>query len=173
MRGHALLRSSWSRRRRIATNACLNALESRKRARRLLPDQLGPAAAAMTAAAPAVDVAWLEPFPDSDLASIADDAPNPETRYSSRESVRLAFVAAMQELPPRQRATLLLCDVLGWAAAEVATLLGGTTASINSALQRARDARQAISAGAIAGGRETRCRAAGASRALSQGVGRT
>jgi len=124
---------------RIATNACLNALESRRSARRLLPDQLGPAVAAMTATAPATEVAWLEPFPDSDLTSIADEAPNPEARYSARESVRLAFVAAIQELPPRQRATLLLCDVLGWAAAEAATLLGGSTASINSALQRARE----------------------------------
>jgi RNA polymerase sigma-70 factor (ECF subfamily) len=124
---------------RVATNACLNALESRKSVHRRLPDQLGPAVAAMTATAPATDVAWLEPFPDSDLASIVDEASDPEARYSSRESVRLAFVAAIQELPPRQRATLLLCDVLGWAAAEVATLLGGSTASINSALQRARE----------------------------------
>ena len=124
---------------RIATNACLNALESRKSVQRLLPHQLGPAVAAMTATAPAMDVAWLEPFPNSELATIADEAPNPEARYSSHESVRLAFVAAIQELPPRQRATLLLCDVLGWAAAEVATLLGGSTASVNSALQRARE----------------------------------
>jgi RNA polymerase sigma-70 factor (ECF subfamily) len=124
---------------RIATNACLNALEGRKSAQRLLPDQLGPAVAEMNATAPATDIAWLEPFPNSNLACIADEAPNPESRYSSLESVRLAFVAAIQELPPRQRATLLLCDVLGWAAAEAATLLGGSTASINSALQRARE----------------------------------
>jgi RNA polymerase sigma-70 factor (ECF subfamily) len=125
---------------RIATNACLNALASRKQAQRLLPDQLGPAAA--TAAMPEggpPDVAWLEPFPESDLEGIADDAANPEARYSSREAVQLAFVAAIQELPPRQRAALILCDVLGWAAAETATLLGGSTASINSALQRARE----------------------------------
>jgi RNA polymerase sigma-70 factor (ECF subfamily) len=124
---------------RIATNACLNALESRKSTQRLLPYQLGAAVAAMTATAPATEVAWLEPFPDSDLAHIADEAPNPEARYSTRESVRLAFVAAIQELPPRQRAALLLSDVLGWTAAEAATLLGGTTASVNSALQRARE----------------------------------
>jgi RNA polymerase sigma-70 factor, ECF subfamily len=84
-------------------------------------------------------VAWLEPYPDSNLEGIADDAPNPEARYTSREAVKLAFVAAIQQLPPRQRAVLLLCDVLGWAAAEAATLLGGSTASINSALQRARE----------------------------------
>jgi RNA polymerase sigma-70 factor (ECF subfamily) len=88
--------------------------------------------------APATEVAWLEPYPDSDLEGIADDAPNPEARYTTREAVQLAFLAAIQELPPRQRAALLLCDVLGWAATEAATLLGGSTASINSALQRAR-----------------------------------
>lgn len=124
---------------RIATNACLNALASRKSAQRLLPDQLGPASAPMPPGAPATDVAWLEPFPDSDLTGIADDAPTPEARYTSREAVQLAFVAAIQQLPPRQRAALLLCDVLGWAATEAATLIGGSTASINSALQRARE----------------------------------
>jgi len=123
---------------RIATNASLNALESRKRAQRLLPDQLGPAAQGMPAGAPAADLPWLEPYPDTDLTAIADEAPTPEARYSSREAVQLAFIAALQELPPRQRAALLLCDVLGWAAAEAATLLGGSTASINSALQRSR-----------------------------------
>jgi RNA polymerase sigma-70 factor (ECF subfamily) len=123
---------------RIATNACLNALESRRSAQRLLPDQLGPAAGQMPAGGPATDVAWLEPFPDSDLTGIADEAPTPEARYTLRESAQLAFVAAIQQLPPRQRAALLLCDVLGWAAAETATLLGGSSASINSALQRAR-----------------------------------
>lgn len=124
---------------RIATNACLNALESRKRAQRLLPDQLAPAAAQMPAGGPATDVAWLEPYPDADLTGLADDAPTPEARYSSREAVQLAFIAAIQQLPPRQRAALLLCDVLGWAAAEAAALLGGSTASINSALQRSRE----------------------------------
>ena len=124
---------------RIATNACLNALASRKQAQRLLPDQRAPASTLMPDGAPATDVAWLEPYPDSNLEGIADEAPNPEARYSSREAVQLAFVAAIQALPPRQRAALLLCDVLGWAAAEAATLLGGSTASINSALQRARD----------------------------------
>jgi RNA polymerase sigma-70 factor, ECF subfamily len=124
---------------RIATNACLNALESRKLAARLLPDQQFPATTEMPNGRPAADVVWLEPYPDSNLEGIADDAPTPEARYSSREAVKLAFVATIQGLPPRQRAVLLLCDVLGWASHEAATLLGGSTASINSALQRARD----------------------------------
>jgi RNA polymerase sigma-70 factor, ECF subfamily len=124
---------------RIATNACLNALESRESAQRLLPDQLASAARQMPAGGPATDVAWLEPYPDSDLTGIADAAPNPEARYSSREAAQLAFVAAVQQLPPRQRAALLLCDVLGWSAAEAAALLGSSTASINSALQRSRE----------------------------------
>jgi RNA polymerase sigma-70 factor, ECF subfamily len=123
---------------RIATNACLNALASRKSMQRWLPDQHGPVAVETTVGGPATDVAWLEPYPDSDLDGIADHAPNPEARYTSREAVQLAFVATIQQLPPRQRAALLLCDVLGWAATEAATLLGGSTASINSALQRAR-----------------------------------
>jgi RNA polymerase sigma-70 factor (ECF subfamily) len=126
---------------RIATNACLDALASRKNMRRLLPDQQSPASAAvqMPEGAPPTEVAWLEPYPDSDLEGIADDAPNPEARYSSREAVQLAFVAVIQQLPPRQRAALLLCDVLGWSADETAHLLGGSIASVNSALQRSRE----------------------------------
>jgi RNA polymerase sigma-70 factor, ECF subfamily len=124
---------------RIATNACLNAIDSRKRAKRLLPDQHSPATVQMPDGKPASDVAWLEPFPDSGLERIADEAPNPEARYASGEAVQLAFIAAIQQLPPRQRAVLLLCDVLGWSAAEAASLLDGSTASINSALQRARE----------------------------------
>src|SRR5438105_5415463 len=124
---------------KIATNVSLDALASRKHVQRLLPDQHAPATAEMPDGKPATDVAWLEPYPDSHLEGIADDAPNPEARYTSREAVKLAFVAAIQQLPPRQRAVLLLCDVLGWAAAEAATLLGGSTASVNSALQRARE----------------------------------
>ena len=125
---------------RIATNASLDALASRKQARRLLPDQHGPAAAALQLPeTPATEIAWLEPYPEAGLETVADEAPNPEARYSSREAVQLAFVAAIQELPPRQRASVLLCDVLGWASGEAATLLGGSAASVNSALQRARD----------------------------------
>jgi RNA polymerase sigma-70 factor (ECF subfamily) len=124
---------------RIATNACLNALEGRKHQQRYLPDQLGPAGPPKMEGSPALDVPWLEPYPDMNLEAFADVAPNPEARYTARESVQLAFVAAIQELPPRQRAALMLCDVLGWASAEAATLLDGSTASINSALQRARE----------------------------------
>lgn len=124
---------------RIATNACLNALASRKSARRWLPDQHAPATDQMPDGKPADDVAWLEPYPDSNLVSVADDTLSPEARYSSAESVKLAFIAAIQYLPPRQRAAILLCDVLGWAAVEAATLIGGSTASINSTLQRARE----------------------------------
>jgi RNA polymerase sigma-70 factor (ECF subfamily) len=124
---------------RIATNACLNTIASRKDARRLLPHQMGPATVLMPEGAPATEVAWLEPYPDSNLGEIADAAPNPAARYASREAMQLAFVAVIQQLPPRQRAALLLCDVLGWAVAEAAMLLGSSTASINSALQRARE----------------------------------
>jgi RNA polymerase sigma-70 factor, ECF subfamily len=91
---------------RIATNACLNALAARKIVQRLLPDQQAPATVTvqMPEGAPPTEVAWLEPYPDSNLEGIADDAPNPEARYTSRQAVQLAFVAAIQELPPRQRA---------------------------------------------------------------------
>ena len=125
---------------RIATNVSLDALSARKYAQRLLPDQKSPASVDVRGLGgpKPIDVAWLEPFPDSNLEGIVDDAPNPEARYSTREAVQLAFVAAIQLLPPRQRATLLLCDVIGWTAIEAASLLGGSTASINSALQRAR-----------------------------------
>jgi RNA polymerase sigma-70 factor (ECF subfamily) len=124
---------------KIATNACLNAIESRKRVQRLLPDQLGPPTTERPDGSPPADVAWLEPCPASYLEGVADDKPTPEARYAARESVQLAFVAAIQQLPARQRAVLLLCDVLGLASAEAATVLDVTMASINSALQRARE----------------------------------
>ena len=126
---------------RIATNVCLDTIASRRRARRVLPDQQGPASLAvrMPEGAPPTELAWLEPYPDSHLDQILDEAPNPEARYASREAVRLAFVAAIQKLPPRQRAVLLLRDVLGWSASEASSLVGGSTASLNSALQRARE----------------------------------
>ena len=124
---------------RIATNACLNALEGRKHQQRYLPDHLGPASPPKMEGGPALDVPWLEPYPEANLEGFADAAPNPEARYTARESVQLAFVAAIQQLPPRQRAALMLCDVLGWASAEAASLIGSSTASVNSALQRARE----------------------------------
>jgi RNA polymerase sigma-70 factor (ECF subfamily) len=122
---------------RIATNACLSSLASRKNSQRFMPDQLGPANSQLSS--PATDVPWLEPYPNAYLEGIGDERANPEARYAAHESVQLAFVAAIQLLPARQRAVLLLCDVLGWAAAEAAALLESSTASINSALQRARE----------------------------------
>jgi RNA polymerase sigma-70 factor (ECF subfamily) len=123
---------------RIATNACLNALATRASAGRVLPEPAGPATEQMPDREPASDIAWLEPYPDSALEQIADDAPGPDARYEMREAVQLAFIAAIQLLPPRQRATLLLTDVLGWSAAESARLLDSSVAAVNSALQRAR-----------------------------------
>jgi RNA polymerase sigma-70 factor, ECF subfamily len=122
---------------RIATNACLNVLASRKSQQRFLPDRLNRATTHRPSSA-VTEVAWLEPCPSAYLEGIADNKADPEARYASREAVHLAFVAAIQFLPPRQRAALLLCDVIGWTVAEVAVLLEGSTASINSALQRAR-----------------------------------
>jgi RNA polymerase sigma-70 factor, ECF subfamily len=123
---------------RIATNACLNALEQRKRAGRLLPDLTGAPTGEMPDAFVPVEAAWLDPYPDAALDGIADEAPGPHARYELRESVSLAFLAAIQLLAPRQRAVLLLHDVLGWSAAESAQLIGVSVASVNSALQRAR-----------------------------------
>src|ERR1700716_2474778 len=121
---------------RIATNACLNALASLK-SRRVLPDTSGSPFETFPDA-PATEIAWLEPYPDSLLEGIVDESPGPDAGYELREAVRLAFVAAIQQLPPRQRAVLLLRDVLGWSAAETALLLEASVASVNSALQRAR-----------------------------------
>jgi RNA polymerase sigma-70 factor (TIGR02960 family) len=81
---------------------------------------------------------WLEPYPDVLLDGVADKAPGPEARYESRESVGLAFVAALQHLPPRQRAAVVLRDVLGFDRSEVAGMLDSTEASVKGALQRAR-----------------------------------
>jgi RNA polymerase sigma-70 factor (ECF subfamily) len=119
---------------RIATNACLTALAGRSR--RPLPSGLGPASDdPEQPLVPALDVPWLQPFPDAMLASDRDD---PATALMSRGNLRLAFVAAVQLLPPRQRATLILRDVLDFSAAEVADVLDTTPTAVNSALQRAR-----------------------------------
>lgn len=123
---------------RIATNACLNALAKRTSARRTLPEAYGPPTTEMPEGAPLTELAWIEPYPDALIEGIADTAPSPDARYEMRETVQLAFVAAIQHLPPRQRAVLLLRDVLGWSAAETAGLLDTSVASANSALQRAR-----------------------------------
>lgn len=122
---------------RIATNACLNALASRKSTQRMLPQELGPPTS-VPPKVPAEDVPWLDPYPDEAFAGVPAAPLGPEARYEMREAVELAFVAAIQHLPPRQRAVLLLRDVLGSSAAEAAQLLEMSTASINSALQRAR-----------------------------------
>ncbi len=119
---------------KIATNACFDALA--KRPRRVLPVAQSPAADPYRPPAPPItEPIWLEPYPD-DL--IAEPEESPEARYSLRESVTLAFLAALQSLPPRQRAVLILCDVLDWRASEAAELLDVTISAVNSALHRAR-----------------------------------
>ena len=123
---------------RIATNTCLSALEGRQR--RPLPAGLGGAPS--DPAAELVErreVPWLEPLPD-----LTDDPADPSVIVGSRESVRLAFVAALQHLSPRQRAVLLLRDVLQWRSAEVAAAIGTSTIAVNSLLQRARSQLEAV-----------------------------
>jgi RNA polymerase sigma-70 factor (ECF subfamily) len=129
--GRAALRS-WLY--RIATNVCLDMLKGR--ARRARPMDLAPAQTADTPLGTALpDGAWVEPMPDSRVVPVGGD---PAEMMVLRESIRLAFVAALQHLPPRQRAVLILREVLQWQATEVAELLDTTVASVNSALQRAR-----------------------------------
>jgi RNA polymerase sigma-70 factor (ECF subfamily) len=123
---------------RIATNACLNAIE--RRPARVLPLAYGPPSDPHVPHEPPLDEPiWIEPYPDAQLA-LADGLAAPAARYEQRESVELAFVAALQVLPPGQRATLIMREVLGFSAREVAESLGTTVASVNSALQRARRA---------------------------------
>ena len=121
---------------KIATNACLDALDQR-RSRRLLPSQCSPAADPHTQIAlPSPELIWLEPIPDEWLGD--SSALNPEARYTKSESVSLAFLTALQALPPRQRAVLILRDVLDFSANETAEVLELTIPSVNSALHRAR-----------------------------------
>ena len=114
---------------RIATNACLNALAARARASRVLPEMQSPPTEEMPEREPSYEILWLEPYPDSELEGIPDRAPGPDARYELQESVQLAFIAAIQLLPPRQRAVLLLRDVVGWSAAESARLLDSSVAA--------------------------------------------
>jgi RNA polymerase sigma-70 factor (ECF subfamily) len=113
---------------RIATNACLDALE--RRLRRVPPD----------GGEPAFEVPWLQPYPDRLLEGIATDDAEPDAAVVEKETIELAFMVAIQHLAPRQRAVLILRDVLGWSAKDTAALLEGSVASVNSALQRARAA---------------------------------
>jgi RNA polymerase sigma-70 factor (ECF subfamily) len=119
---------------RIATNVCLDMLRSRQR--RARPMDLGPSSTAETPIGPMLpEHAWVQPIPNARVLSGHGD---PAEVAAQRDSVRLAFVAALQYLPARQRAVLILREVLGWQAAEVADLLDTSVASVNSALQRAR-----------------------------------
>jgi RNA polymerase sigma-70 factor, ECF subfamily len=123
---------------RIATNRCLNA--RRERSRR-------PVAPALPFELPAPtrtnDITWLQPYPDALIDGVPDAAPGPDARLETREAVGIAFVTALQRLPTRQRAVLVLRDVLGFRAAEVAEMLDTTEPTVNSALHRARTAVEA------------------------------
>jgi RNA polymerase sigma-70 factor (ECF subfamily) len=138
--GRSLLRT-WLY--RIATNVCLNALE--RAPRRVLPPDVVPPVTAATDASQARDtppwrpeLPWLQPYPDALLEPAAPADAAPDALAISRETIELTFLAALQHLPPRQRAVLILSDVLGWSAKEVAGILEVTVAAANSALQRAR-----------------------------------
>src|SRR3954449_962220 len=120
----------------IATNTCLNLIA--KRPKRVLPIDYGPATDPHEGLGmPLSETVWVEPYPDETI-GLQDGFAAPEARYEQRESVELAFVAALQHLPATQRAVLILREVLGFSAAEVAETLETTVASVNSALQRAR-----------------------------------
>jgi RNA polymerase sigma-70 factor, ECF subfamily len=120
---------------RIATNRCLNALRARSRRPRKVPAMVDPPEPTHR-----IEPVWLEPYPDVLLEDIPDRSPGPAARYEARESVELAFIGALQGLPPRQRAALVLRDVLGFRTAEVAEMLETGEASVKGALQRARAA---------------------------------
>jgi RNA polymerase sigma-70 factor, ECF subfamily len=124
---------------RIATNVCLDAIA--RRPKRVLPIDYGPELGPgdVPPERPLPDSHWVEPYPDETL-GVADGAAAPDARYERREALELAFVAALQHLPPRQRAALILRDVLGFSAKETSESLDTTVASVNGALQRARRA---------------------------------
>jgi RNA polymerase sigma-70 factor (TIGR02960 family) len=120
---------------RIATNRCLNALRARSRRPKevqTMSDALEPTRL--------IEPVWLEPYPDVLLEGIPDRSPGPAARYEARESIELAFITALQTLPPRQRVALVLCDVLGYRLAEAAEMLDAGETSVKGALQRARAA---------------------------------
>jgi RNA polymerase sigma-70 factor (TIGR02960 family) len=119
---------------RVATNRCLSILRSSSRR----PVSVEPRPDWLAEPSRLGEVTWLQPYPDLLLDGVSDDAPGPEARYESREAISLAFVTAMQLLPPNQRAVLLLRDVLGYRASEAADLLGLTEDAVTSALKRAR-----------------------------------
>jgi RNA polymerase sigma-70 factor, ECF subfamily len=122
---------------KIATNACLDRLKGRRR--RVLPPEVAPAAAPGRAPAPpAHERLWVQPAPDAWLEVPDDPEQQPDAQALRHESIGLAFITALQLLPPKQRAALLLVDVLGWRPRETADLLRATEASVNSLLQRAR-----------------------------------
>ena len=133
---------------RIATNACLDVL--RGRARRVLPHHLAPPSDPSSQAHPPTDVPWLQPLPDRLTGPVRLTGPSgvpepaapsedePDAAVVTRETIELAFLAAIQHLPPRPRAVLILRDVLGWPAKQTAALLDSSVASVNSSLQRAR-----------------------------------
>jgi len=122
---------------RIATTRCLNA---RRSASRRQPAAAPPLLDGLTLPQPTRhrELTWLEPYPDDLLEGLADAAPGPEARYEAREAISLAFIIAVQQLPPRQRAVLLLRDVLAFPASESARILETTEESVTSALKRAR-----------------------------------
>jgi RNA polymerase sigma-70 factor (ECF subfamily) len=123
---------------RIATNACLDAIA--RRPKRVVPVDHGPPSDPRDGPGqPLVESVWIEPYPDERL-DVEDRSAAPDARYEQRESVELAFVAALQHLPARQRASLILSEVLGFSAREVAETLDSSVASVNSSLQRARKA---------------------------------
>jgi RNA polymerase sigma-70 factor (TIGR02960 family) len=118
---------------RVTTTRCLNVRRSARRRQGTMPP--GPAPPEPTRLG---EVTWLEPCPDSLMEGLPDAEPGPEARYEAREAISLAFITAVQRLPPRQRAVLILRDVLGFAASEAARILGSTEESVTSALKRAR-----------------------------------
>jgi RNA polymerase sigma-70 factor (ECF subfamily) len=118
---------------RVTTTRCLNVRRSARRRQGTMPP--GPTPPEPTRLG---EVTWLEPCPDSLLEGLPDAEPGPEARYEAREAITLAFITAVQRLPPRQRAVLMLRDVLGFTASEAAGIIGSTEESVTSALKRAR-----------------------------------